>query len=183
MIRRFESHCTSTRSTAQSVPRSGPPRDVDVILVRPTIQCKPCRSTSSAPRGSCHLGMIKILSSLHHLTAHSLSSPSLGPPPLQTADRPGSAVRRVPWRQEGPGNAPSARSKNSDLPSEGPQVPWRLGGNSRIKGRLADLLLQRRVTAESTRALFVLKEVSLLLVFSLSLSLASIHCITTAEQG
>ena len=128
---------------------------------------------------------IKSLASVHNLTAHSLSSPSLGPPPLQRADQPTRKCREtsVPWRLEGLVRAPSARSKNLDLPSEGPQVPWRLGGNSRIKGRLADLLLQRRVTAESTRALFVLKEVSLLLVFSLSLSLASIHCITTAEQG
>ena len=72
---------------------------------------------------------------------------------------------------------PSARWKNLDLPSEGPQVPWPLAGDSRENGRLADLLLQRRVTAESTRALFVLKEVSLLLVCSsssLSLSQAYI---------
>ncbi len=31
---------------------------------------------------------IKSLASVHNLTAHSLSSPSLGPPPLQRADQP-----------------------------------------------------------------------------------------------
>ncbi len=49
------------------------------------------------------------------------------------------------------------------------------GGDSRGKGRLVDLLLQRRVTAERTRALFVRrKEVSLFLVI-LSLSLSRKH--------